>query len=92
MLPANEDPWSALEACRPACAVERSALEGFAEDLLARLAHAGSVIASTYFSLALPVPEGAPAMQVHTRRAGAPGALFENTSRGDTRPPVAPGT
>jgi uncharacterized alpha-E superfamily protein len=80
LLPRNEDPWSALEACRPAGAVGRAELGGFANEILARLAHASSVLEATYFSLALPAaPERSRAAHAHARRPGAaPATISEN--------------
>jgi uncharacterized alpha-E superfamily protein len=93
LLPRNEDPHSALEACRPAYAVERAALHDFADDMLARLAHASSVLEATYFSLASPAPEEARPVQAPTRRRAAASATTLESQQGrDSEPLFAPVT
>jgi len=80
-LPRNDDALSALAACRPAFAVQaRSALAGFAEDLLARLAHASAVVEATYFSLhASPDEEARPPRAQARRHAGPTATNLENS-------------
>jgi uncharacterized alpha-E superfamily protein len=92
LLPRNEDPHSALQACRPANAVERAALQDFAEGMLAQLAHASSVLEATYFSLLAPVPEEARTAQAPARRRAASATTLENQPRRDSDPPLAPVT
>jgi uncharacterized alpha-E superfamily protein len=54
-LPDSAEALSALAACHPTRAIEtRAAFMTFAEEELSRLADLGSVIADSYFSLALP--------------------------------------
>jgi uncharacterized alpha-E superfamily protein len=89
-LPANEDALSALRACRPAYAIEtREALAPFADDALARLAHASAVLERSYFTLALPVTEGARPRAAGKRHPGGPSS---DNQRRDPEPPVAPVT
>ena len=70
-LPRNTEALEALEACRPAQAVEtRATLAAFAEGLLARLAHTSSVLETTYFSMALPATDRALLPRTQPRRVG----------------------
>jgi uncharacterized alpha-E superfamily protein len=82
VLPRHEDPRSALDACRPACTVERAAFGGLANQLLERLAHASSVLEETYFSVALPVPERSSAPHAHVKRPAAAGEPALDLLRG----------
>jgi uncharacterized alpha-E superfamily protein len=80
-LPANEDALSALAACRPAFAVQaRAALGGFAEDLLARLAHASAVLEATYFSRHAPPEDEARPARAQARRHTAATATIPETA------------
>jgi uncharacterized alpha-E superfamily protein len=92
-LPGNEAALSALAACRPASAlVGRAALDGFAEDTLARLAHASSILEATYFSPDLPAREEARPARVHPRRHAGPSATILENQRLDSEPRLAPAT
>jgi uncharacterized alpha-E superfamily protein len=87
-LPRNADAQAAIEACRPVQPVEtRAALQIFARDALARLAHASSVLEATYFSMALPPPERAPLPRLHPSR---PGSSIED--RDDSRATAGAGS
>ena len=87
-LPRNADALAALEACRAVQEVEtRAELGSFADAALERLAHASSVLQTTYFSMPLSPPEPAPASRPHPRRAGTAGE-----DRDEARGAAATGT